>query len=189
MGSSRTPPEAIVDWLERFHIWIQRRVAQIRALFLAQMNSKRADNAGAIRSTNMSDTAEVHSVLASINAAWREGDPSAMREYLHPEIAMIPPDFSQSLRGRDLLVAGFEEFCANAKVLEYEEMDKHIDVVGDCAAATFRFRMLYERATYREDCSGRDLWLFARQNGRWIAVWRAMLELKAERFVSDAART
>ncbi|HEV2133118.1 MAG TPA: nuclear transport factor 2 family protein [Terracidiphilus sp.] len=130
----------------------------------------------------MSDTkAEIHSILASINAAWREGHPSAMREYLDPEIAIVPPDFRETLRGREILVASFEEFCTNAKVLEYEETDEHIDVVNDCAVATFRFRMRYERAAYREDCSGRDLWVFARHEGRWMAACRAMMELKAER--------
>src|SRR5579863_9790449 len=118
--------------------------------------------------TIMSDSkAEIHSVLASINAAWQDGHPSSMREYLHPDIAMAPPGFSKSLRGRELLVASFEAFCANAKVLEYEESEEHIDVVGDCAVASFRFRMLYERAAYRENCSGRDLWVFARQEESW----------------------
>lgn len=130
----------------------------------------------------MTDCAtEVHGVLASINAAWREGHPSSMREYLHPEIAVAPPGFTGSLRGREILVSSFEEFCKNARVLDYEESDEHIDVVGDCAVASFRFRMLYEREAYREDCSGRDLWVFERQGGRWMAVWRAMLELRAER--------
>lgn len=104
-----------------------------------------------------------------------------MREFIHPEIAIVPPGLTETLRGCDLLVASFEEFCHNAIVLEYEETDEHIDVVGNCAVATFRFRMVYERTAYREDCSGRDLWVFERQKGRWIAVWRAMLDLKAVR--------
>lgn len=130
----------------------------------------------------MTDThAEIHLVLASINAAWREGHPSSMRKYLHPQIVIVPPGFNESLHGSQILVSSFEEFCANAKVLEYEETGEHIDVVDDCAVASYRFRMLYERSAYREDCSGRDLWVFQRQNGRWVAIWRAMLELKAER--------
>ncbi len=128
-----------------------------------------------------SNTAEVHSVLASINAAWLEGHPSTMVEYLHPGITMALPGFKQSIAGREILVNSFEEFCANAKVLEYEESDEHIDVVEGCAIATFQFKMTYERATYREVSKGRDMWVFENQSGRWIAVWRAMLELSAER--------
>lgn len=130
----------------------------------------------------MSDAnAEVHSVLAAINAAWREGHPSSMLEHLHPDIVMVPPGFKGSVHGRDILISSFDEFCKDAKVLEYEESGEQIDAIGDCAVASFRFRMLYQRPAYREDCSGRDLWVFARQGDRWIAVWRAILELKAER--------
>lgn len=126
----------------------------------------------------MTDPKSIHSCIHQCCLARR---PSSMCEYIHPEIAMVQPGFKDTLRGRDFLVSSFEEFCKNARVIEYEEIDEHIDVVDDCAVATFRFRMLYELAAYREDCSGRDLWIFARQDGRWIAVWRAMLDLKAER--------
>ena len=130
----------------------------------------------------MSDhTAEVHAVLASINASWREGHPSSMREHLRPEIIMALPGFKESIHGREILIGSFDEFCRNAKILEYEESGEHIDVIEECAAATFQFRMLYERPTYRELSSGRDMWLFRRLDGRWIAVWRAMIELSAER--------
>lgn len=138
----------------------------------------------------MSDTgAEVHSVLASIHAAWRGGHPSSMVEFLHPEIVVVPPGFKGTVRGRDILVSSFEEFSKNAKVLEYEESDEQIDAIDNCAIASFHFRMLYERAAYREDCSGRDLWVFARQDGRWIAVWRAMLELQADRSPIESGET
>jgi len=126
-------------------------------------------------------TAEVHVVLASINAAWREGHPSTMAQYLHPEIVMALPGFAQSVRGRETLIASFEEFSNHAKVLEYEESGEHIDAIGDCAVATFGFKMLYERATYREFSQGHDLWVFHREQDRWIAVWRTMVELSAER--------
>jgi len=125
--------------------------------------------------------AEVHAVLASINEAWREGHPSSMAEHLHPEIVMALPGFEQIVRGRETLIASFDEFCKNARVLEYEESGEHIDAIGDCAVATFRFKMLYERAAYREMSQGRDLWVFHREQDRWIAVWRTMIELSAER--------
>jgi len=104
-----------------------------------------------------------------------------MLDHLHPEITMAFPGFKGAIRGRDAFVASYVEFCANARVIEYEESDENIDVIGDSAIATFRFRMLYERATYREDSAGRDLWVFRKQGDRWIAVWRTMMELAEER--------
>jgi hypothetical protein len=127
------------------------------------------------------DIVEVHTALGSINSAWREGHPLSMLEYLHPDMTMALPGFSGSVRGRDAILASFMEFCANAKVIEYEEGDEHIDVIGDSAVAAFRFRMLYERAAYREISTGRDVWVFHRDHDRWSAVWRTMIELSAER--------
>lgn len=125
--------------------------------------------------------ADIHAILASINGAWREGRPLSMLEYLHPGITMALPGFKGSIQGRDVFIASFEEFCRNARVIKYEESDEHIDVVGDCAVATFCFKMLYERAAYREESKGRDIWVFQRQDDRWFAVWRTMVEVTGER--------
>ena len=134
-----------------------------------------------------SDHADVHAVLGQITAAWRAGQPLSMLEHLHPDITMALPGFSGSIHGRETLVASFEEFYSNARIIEYEESDESIDVIGDCAIATYRFKMLYERAAYREDSQGRDLWVFQRQSGRWVAVWRTMLELTGERSSANSS--
>lgn len=104
-----------------------------------------------------------------------------MRESLHPDIIMALPGFKQSIHGRELLIGSFDEFSKNAKVLENEQSEEHIDVIEGTAMATFHFKMLYERPAYRELSQGRDMWVFHRRQDRWIAVWRAMIELSAER--------
>jgi hypothetical protein len=130
---------------------------------------------------------EVHNTLGLINAAWREGHPLTMQEHLHPDITLALPGFAGAIHGRDVLVAGFEDFCKNAKILGYEESDENIEVVGDCAIATFRFKMLYGRSTYREQSQGRDLWVFRQIGDRWVAVWRTMLDLAGERTSTDGS--
>lgn len=124
---------------------------------------------------------EVHDILATINTAWRNGRPSAMSEHLHPGVTMVLPGFGGIVEGRDALLEGFAEFCANARVLEYRETDEQIQVVGNVAVASFRFIMEYERSTYRERSTGRDVWVFERAGGQWNAVWRTMLELEEKR--------
>jgi ketosteroid isomerase-like protein len=74
-------------------------------------------------------------------------------------------------------VAGFEDFCTHAVVHEYTESGHQFDVVGDTAVATYTYEMVYERDGRRSRVSGRDLWVFARQEARWLAVWRTMLDL------------
>ncbi len=124
---------------------------------------------------------QVHDTLMTINQAWRKGKPSEMKCHLHPDMVMKFPGFTGEVRGRDALLASFTEFCANAHVLEYQEREEQIDIVGNCAVAGFLFDMLYERTAYRERSTGRDLWVFERQDDRWVAIWRTMLGLSETR--------
>jgi hypothetical protein len=100
-----------------------------------------------------------------------------MAPHLHPDIVMKFPKFSGEIAGRDKLMEGFEEFCSNARVIEYSESDEQIDIAGHCAVVSFQFNMLYERAKYQERSTGRDLWVFQRESDRWIAVWRTMIDV------------
>ena len=124
---------------------------------------------------------QVHEVLSAINQAWRTNTPLTMSQHLHPDIVMKFPGFSGEVVGRDALLASFVEFCTNARVLEYQESNEQISVIGDCAVASFQFEMLYERAKYRERSKGRDLWVFQCISGKWVAVWRTMMELEEVR--------
>jgi len=123
----------------------------------------------------------VHNVLSAINHAWRSNAPFAMSQHLHPGIIMKSPGFSGEVVGRDALLASFVDFCTNARVVEFHESNEQIDVVGDCGIASFQFEMLYERAKYRERSKGRDLWVFQCISGKWVAVWRTMMELEEVR--------
>jgi hypothetical protein len=132
--------------------------------------------------SDMKDTKlQVHKVLSAINQAWRSNTPLGMSQYLHPDIVMKYPGFSGEVGGRDALLASFVEFCTNAKVLEYKESNEQINVVGNCAVATFQFEMLYERTQYQERSKGRDLWVFQCISDKWVAVWRTMMELEEVR--------
>ncbi len=44
-----------------------------------------------------------------------------------------------------------------------------------------RFEMVYEREKYRNKSTGRDFWIFERQEKNWIAVWRTMLDVNEVR--------
>lgn len=126
-------------------------------------------------------TQEARDTIAAINEAWRSGRVSDMFPYLHQDMMMKFPGFAGSVAGRDKLIAGFEEFCTNARVIEYTESDQQIDIIGNSAVVSFRFDMLYERPKYRERSQGRDVWVFQRESNRWVAVWRTMVELSESR--------
>ena len=127
----------------------------------------------------------VHKVMAAINQAWLTNAPLAMSQYLHPDIIMKFPVFSGEIVGRDAFLSGFVEFCQNARVLDYKESNEQINIIGDCAIASFQFEMLYERTNYRERSKGRDLWVFQCISDRWVAVWRTMIELEEVREIRE----
>jgi hypothetical protein len=118
--------------------------------------------------------------VRTVNRTWLEGRPQDMRALIHPEITMAIPGFTGSVSGRDAFIAGFEEFCNSAKLLSFQDHDHQADVIDTTAVVSFRFEMVYEREGSRYRATGRDLWVFSRQEAGWVAVWRTMLDLQEE---------
>jgi hypothetical protein len=127
-----------------------------------------------------SDKDQVWQALRAINDAWVQGRPQDLRDLFHDGIVMVFPGFAGRGEGRASILAGFEDFCANARVHRFEESDRQLDVVDDVAVASFAFEMVYEREGLNYHSTGRDLWVFQRRQGTWLAVWRTMLDVREE---------
>jgi ketosteroid isomerase-like protein len=125
-----------------------------------------------------SNREDASTAMRQINQAWLGGRLDDLAPMLHPEIVMVLPGFAGSVQGREELLAGFRDFRQNATIQEFREHDHQVDVAGDTAVSTFRYEMVYERSGGRYRCTGRDLWVFQKQGGAWIAVWRAMLAME-----------
>jgi ketosteroid isomerase-like protein len=133
-----------------------------------------------IEGLHASDASARHAVseaLRRINRAWLEGRPNDIAPLLHPAMSMVYPGFAGRSVGREMIVAGFVDFCANARVISYREDDAQVDVAGDTAVASNTFDMVYERTGETYHATGRDLWVFTRHNGEWVGAWRTMLDL------------
>ncbi len=115
--------------------------------------------------------------MHQINRAWLEGQVEDLVPMIHPEIVMVFPGFSGRIQGRKDFLAGFRDFCQNARIHEFRERDHQVDVAGDVAVVAFRYEMVYERSGERFRSTGRDLWVFQKHGRTWIAVWRTMLEM------------
>jgi hypothetical protein len=124
-----------------------------------------------------SSQAEVTAVLDRINRAWLDRRPADLVPLFHPALTMVFPGFRGRAEGRAANVAGFEDFCTHATVHEYRETDRQVDVADSTAVVSFAFEMVYERGGKRNRATGRDLWVFTRLGGAWLAVWRTMPEL------------
>jgi hypothetical protein len=118
--------------------------------------------------------------LRRINEAWLSRRPEKMKPMLDEKIVMIYPGFVGRLEGREAVIAGYVDFCEQALMISYQESDLQVDVVGATAAASYAFEMSYERKGDKYLSRGRDLWIFARKQDEWVAVWRTMLDLTEE---------
>ena len=118
--------------------------------------------------------------MRQINQAWLNGRVEDLATMVHSEIVMVLPDFAGKVQGREHFLAGFRDFCQDATTQEFREHDQNVDVAGDTAVITFRYEMVYQRSGERYRANGRDLWVFQQQDGTWIDVWRAMLEMKED---------
>lgn len=116
--------------------------------------------------------------MRRINRVWLEGQVDGLESMVHPEIVMAFPRFTGRIQGQEEFIAGFRDFCQNAKIYEFQCHDHQLDVVGETAVATFRYRMVYERCGERYHATGRDLWVFQKQGNTWVAVWRTMLDVE-----------
>ncbi len=117
-------------------------------------------------------------IMRRINRVWVDGQVEGLGPMVHPEIVMAFPRFTGRMQGRENFLSGFRDFCQNAKILEFRDQRHQVDVVGDTAVITFRYRMVYERSGERYRSTGRDFWVFQKQDNAWIAVWRTMLDVE-----------
>ena len=116
--------------------------------------------------------------MRRIIQAWLDGRVDDLAPLVHPDIVMVFPGFAGRIGGREAFLAGFRDFCRTARIQDFCEHDHQVDVAGDTAVISFRYDMVYERARERYCATGRDLWVFQRQDGEWKAVWRTMLDME-----------
>ena len=118
---------------------------------------------------------EIENILKNINNAWLNGSYDDLTKYFHEEMEIIAPGFKESTKGREACIDSFREFSDAADSIDIDISDYKIKVWGATAVASYHFEIRYqmERSSYDE--SGRDLYVFSRDNDRWLAVWRTMI--------------
>ena len=118
---------------------------------------------------------EVLNVMQAINRAWRESDFDGFEQFFREDVIMAMPGFEQKVEGRQALCDSYRQFAANSTIHEYTEGEPSIDILDNVAVVTYSFTMDYEVESGRYEESGRDLYLFIRDDEGWKAAWRTMM--------------
>ena len=118
---------------------------------------------------------QILTLVRQLNDAWASGHPEQLAEFFHKDIVMVHPDFSGRAQGRDVCVASYAEFCSQATIHGVKLGEPGVEVFGNTAVTTYSYELDYEMGGERFKDSGRDLFVFVREDGKWQAVWRTMI--------------
>jgi uncharacterized protein (TIGR02246 family) len=122
------------------------------------------------------DAEEIWQIVQRMNDAWaKPGATEELASFFREDIVMAHPDFTQRTEGRDACVASYEDFRRQAAILDFKISNPGIDVFGNTAIATYSYEIAYEMGGERFNDTGRDIFVFVRENDRWLAVWRTMI--------------
>jgi uncharacterized protein (TIGR02246 family) len=123
---------------------------------------------------------EIWQLVQSMNDTWAKGRPGDLASFFREDIVMVHPDFTQRTQGRDACVTSYEDFCEQANILDLKLNNPLIDVFDNTAIATYSYEITYEMGGERFNDTGRDVFVFVRENGRWQAAWRTMIMSQSE---------
>jgi ketosteroid isomerase-like protein len=125
----------------------------------------------------MSD--EVKYLIRTINDSWLTKKPDEISKILadcfHEDMMIKGCNLETLASGWEACVRSYVDFVKQAKISAFSQDEPDIQVVGDTAIATYGWNITYtlEGKEYTEP--GHDVFVFTRTNGKWLAVWRAML--------------
>ena len=119
---------------------------------------------------------EIESVVAKITAAWLNSRFDELREYFHPDAVLAQPGFAARTVGREALIASYVDFAREATIHSFTAGEVNVDQAADSAVTTMPWKMDYEFGGVRYEESGWDLLVFGRHDGRWVVVWRTVVE-------------
>jgi hypothetical protein len=121
------------------------------------------------------DQHEIWQVLREITDSWVQGRPDDLEKHFHADVVFVAPGFGQRLEGRAACVDSFRDFCSTAVVHNYTTTGPSLDVVAETAIAAYAFEIEYGLGSESFSEAGRDVWVFVRDQDRWLAVWRTII--------------
>jgi len=120
---------------------------------------------------------EIWQILKEINAAWVNDRTDELNRFFHEDMVIAGHDFRKLGEGKGACVKSYKDFRSQISIHDFHEEDAAIDIFGDTAIATYRFEITYEMNGKTFNESGRDVFIFVREEGRWQAVWRTIVPI------------
>ena len=117
---------------------------------------------------------QIKQIIKKINQSWLEGHPEKLNQFFHDNMMIVSPDFKIMGMGKAVCVKSYSDFITRAVIKDYQESDPEIHIWTNTATAFYEFEMAWEMDGKSFKESGRDFFVFAHENDKWLAVWRMM---------------
>ena len=118
--------------------------------------------------------------IHDLNQAWLLGKWDELKTILHEDVVFETPGMLGRIRGREACLESFKTYREHAVTHSFEESHVQVHETAATAVVHFQFRIDYETKSGRFQETGRDLWVFTKENQQWQAIWRAQLKLEHE---------
>ncbi len=117
---------------------------------------------------------EIRQLMKKINQAWLQGRPQELKAYFHPDIQFVGPNLVTLGAGREICIDSYQDFLNQAVIKKYTESEYDIQIWESTAIASYTFNIEYDMKGKPQRDTGKDLFVFAVDLGKWLAVWRLM---------------
>jgi ketosteroid isomerase-like protein len=118
---------------------------------------------------------EIRDLIDAINGTWLQGDPADLDRFFHDDVVIQPPGDTPRVHGIGACIASYQEFVRQAHVRQFTPQEAEIDVFGDTAVATYRYRVIYDLGDETYDETGGELLVLLRSGSDWRVAWRTIL--------------
>ena len=126
---------------------------------------------------------EIRAVLQMINRSWLSKKPEELAQILfgcfHPDMVIKGCDLETVAEGRDACIRSYVDFIEQARISAFQHDKPDVQVIGDTAVASYGWKITYTLEGKKFTEPGHDVFVFNRDSGKWLAIWRAMLTAPA----------
>ena len=127
-------------------------------------------------------SAAVRQFLLDLNGCWVSGDLHRLSGFYHPSVVLLPPDLGEPIRGRDAVLASYQDFARSARLLDFDVTDLAIESFPAAGAvathvAHMRFDVSYELEGDHFVETGLEIYTVQETVRGLQVVWRAQLVL------------
>ncbi len=113
---------------------------------------------------------ELWDTLLQLNHAWVHGNPDELVNFFHPGMLALTPVDRMLRIGQASCIEGWKNFAENCKIHYFREKDPVIEVYGHAAVVAYYYHTSFELHGQTIESSGRDMFFFVKENGKWWAV-------------------